>query len=74
MEKLFSGYLFSIVEINDDDIDGVIVKLYEEISDARGYPVRVEFIGYKIANNRQDYSDIALDVYYRNREVDNGNS
>lgn len=74
VKKLFGRYLFSIVEINDDDIDSVIVKLHEEISDGKGKVTRVEFIGYKIANNRQDYSDIALDIYYANREGSNENS
>ena len=74
MNKLFGRYLFSIVEINDDDIDSVIVKLHEEISDGKGKVTRVEFIGYKIANNSQNYSDIALDIYYANRESNNENS
>ena len=47
MEKLFGRYLFSTVEINDDDIDSVIVKLHEEISDGKGKVIRVDFIGYK---------------------------
>ena len=68
MNSLFGRFLFSVVEINDSDIDSVIIKLHEEISNARGNVVSVDFIGYKMANNRQNYSDVALDIYYANRE------
>ncbi len=74
MEKLFSGYKFSVVEINDDDVDSVIVKLHEDITDSRGYTIRTEFIGYKIVNKNHDYYDAALDIYYGLRGDDNENS
>ena len=74
MNRLFDRFLFSVVEINDDDIDSVIVKLHEEISNGKGEVVGVEFIGYKIASDIQDLSDIALDIYHSSRDDSDENS
>lgn len=74
MKKLFDRFLFSVVEINDSDISDVIIKLYEEISDGKGKVVSIDFIDHEMTSNTKDYSDIALDIYYKNRGCTDENS
>ena len=68
MKKLFGRFFFTVVKIKDKDIDGVIIKLHEEITGPGATAERFDYIGCKLAESSCDHSDVALRIFYENKE------